>query len=161
MPYRAPPTSATTPTSRPFTRATSRPVRSRSATEPTSTQPLANGREIQARAVELGRVLVQDLGPPLVGQAIEHEPGVVEVPVRIVGREAEIVGRSSRLEHLEKRLVAPVRVLERLGREANVLSRDLARLALEPWHLAPQRAPVRVQAPENARQPGDTALEQK
>ena len=86
---------------------------------------------------------------------------VVEVPVRVVGGEAEVVGRAGGLEHLEEGLVLAVRVLERLRREADVVAGDLARLALEPRNLVAQRAPVRVQPPEDPGEPGDAALDQE
>ena len=85
------------------TRATTRPSRSRSASG-ADVEPAAQprGREAQPRAVELRGVVVQDLRPPGLGQPVEHEAGVVEVPVRVVGGEAEVVGRAGGLEHLEE-----------------------------------------------------------
>jgi hypothetical protein len=58
--------------------------------------------------------------------------GVVEIPVRIVGGEAEDIGSAGGLEHLPEELVVSVRVLgaPRVAREPEV------RLAAEPVPLA-------------------------
>src|SRR5215211_5721156 len=57
-----------------------------------------------------------------------------------------------------QQLLVVVRLLDRLGRQAEMLDDDLAWLSRQPWTLRAQRFPVLVQAPHHVRHPGKPAL---
>ena len=117
-------------------------------------------RGAEALPVERRGVVVHDLVAPALGQPPEHEGRLVGVPVRIVGREAEVVGSPCGLEHLEQQVVLPSVcssgcVVKRCARGRPRSAAGRARVCRRVARASCRRAA------RGSRQPGQAAFEQQ
>src|SRR5882724_13174529 len=78
----------------------------------------------------------------------------VELPVRVIGGEQE---HPVRIDHVDDvgNAFRIARAVERLRGQANVVTHDRRRLAVDPRHLDADAAPGLIGAPHEGRQPAD------
>jgi len=85
---------------------------------------------------------------------------IVEIPVRIIGREHQPVRQPGRVLQQLQKLPRLVRLLHRLRRQPEVLTDVLRRRLLQLRHLLLELLPGRVEPSGQRRQPGEAALDQ-
>src|SRR5882724_1283709 len=142
-----------TPISRP---ATSTILHCPGATSParaTTCRFIGASRQVVQRA----RVVPEHLALLRLGhRKLEDVLRMVEVPVRIVGREHQPVPAEP-LDHLGE-VLRVFRLLDRLGGEPDMLADVFRRRALDVRRLAPHPLPMLVHPPAKRRRPGEAAF---
>src|SRR5215204_528318 len=122
------------------------------------------GLAVDARreVVQLASVLEHELRLEAVRQLRIRQARVwrIEVPVRVVRGEHQLVLKPGCLLQQLHELVRLVRLLHRLGGEPEVLREVLRRLAPKPRHLAAQLRPGGIHPPRQRRHPPEAALDQ-
>ena len=79
--------------------------------------------------------------------------------MRVVGGEHDPVGHAGELERLDE-VLGVVGLLDRLGREPEVLAEELRRLALEVGHVVAHGRPRGIHGPHERARPGDAGLDE-
>src|SRR6516225_6655308 len=107
--------------------------------------------------VDRTRIGAEDLLPlGLRQRRLEGEARIVEIPMRIVRREQQAVDA----DPFDQRAQMPrlVRLVDRLGREPEMVADIVRRLALEMRNLAAEALEMLVHAPDRRGDPPEAAL---
>src|SRR6185437_15025897 len=92
-------------------------------------------------------------------QAFGQHVAALELPVRIVGREQDhVLGADMVEDALEPSLLR--RFIHRLQGEAYMIAHDPCWRPVNPRRLGADAAPGLVEAPQESRQPGDSAFDE-
>ena len=115
-------------------------------------------RSHQADPVQLLRIAeIERLAVGVADAGRQHARRLVEVPMRVVGREQQLVPADP-FDHLEQ-MLAPLRVFHRLRGPPDVVADVFRRLALEMRHLAAQPLETLVEPPGQRRRPAEAGLD--